>query len=337
MNLPSATPGEPDPAAERPRVLVTGGGGFLGRHAVAMLLRAGFDVRTLDLLPPDQMPFPTDAVDLRVGDVRSASDLRAALADCWGVVHLAGTPQLWAARRGRFESLNHRAAVQTLDLAVEAGCERIVQVSSAAIWPPEGMAFDDPSRLAHAVGPYGRSKLRAELHALALARRGAPVVVVSPTAPLGPGDDHLTPPTRMLLDFCRHARREHLPTAIAYVDVRDAAHAIVRALVLGDPGRPYLIGAGAISMADLVVALGHPRPTREVPYACALAIAYASEWWASVVTRRPPLASVEGVRGTRRPLPAHLSADLARLGVVARPLDHTLADAVAWFREVGWL
>jgi len=48
-----------------------------------------------------------------------------------------------------------------------------------------------------------QSKLLAERHALALARQGAPVVVVNPTLPVGPGDWGRSPPTQMVLDFCR--------------------------------------------------------------------------------------------------------------------------------------
>ncbi len=54
-----------------------------------------------------------------------------------------------------------------------------------------------------AVGPYCRSKLLAEQYAFFLASEGLPVVVANPTMPVGPGDRGLSPPTRLILDFCR--------------------------------------------------------------------------------------------------------------------------------------
>lgn len=63
------------------------------------------------------------------------------------------------------------------------------------------------------VGPYCRSKLRGEQEAFRLVENGAPVIVASPTLPIGPGDWNLTPPSRMTLAFCRGK----LP---AYLDCR---------------------------------------------------------------------------------------------------------------------
>ena len=56
--------------------------------------------------------------------------------------------------------------------------------------------------LSDAVGPYCRSKLLAEQEAMARARAGHPVVVANPTMPVGPGDRGLSPPTRLIRDFC---------------------------------------------------------------------------------------------------------------------------------------
>src|SRR5262249_14403210 len=82
---------------------------------------------------------------------------------------------------------------------------------------------------------------------------------------------------------------------------------------------------------------GLPEPHRRVPYALALAAAYVSEWLADVVTHRAPAATVTGVKLTRRRMHFDARRSLDELRLRPRPVAEALADAVAWFRAVGWL
>src|SRR2546428_7556536 len=77
-----------------PRVLVTGGAGFIGSHTVDLLLDRGYDVRILDNLQPRVHPKGLPAyiqpqVDVMVGDVTNRADLERALAGVEAVFHLA--------------------------------------------------------------------------------------------------------------------------------------------------------------------------------------------------------------------------------------------------------
>jgi len=272
------------------------------------------------------------------GDIRDRVAVAEAVRDCRAVCHLAGLPQLWAKPRGRFSQVNYRGSVNVLDAAVRAGCERVVHVSSATIWPRAGARICPWS---DAIGPYSRSKLRAEQHALRLAARGSPVIIVSPTLPIGPGDWSRTPPTQLLLDFCRGQRREYFDTQLNLIDVRDVASAIARALQLGVPGNRYLLGNTTVTLLDLFQRLaalsGQPATLQRIPYVVALIASVFTEWWADVVSGKTPAACVAGVQLTRRPSPQAAAADLQRLGVTPRTLDETLAATIAWLREVGWV
>ena len=68
-----------------------------------------------------------------------------------------------------------------------------------------------------------------------------------------------------------------------------------------------------------------------------VAAAYVSEVWANVVTHRIPAASVTGVKLTRRRMHFDARRSLAELGLTPRPVADSIAEAVAWFPEVGWL
>jgi len=56
-----------------------------------------------------------------------------------------------------------------------------------------------------------------------------------------------------------------------------------------------------------------------------------------VVTHRPPAATVTGVKLTRRRMHFDARRSLNELGLRPRPVAESLADALAWFRETGWV
>ena len=317
-------------------ILVTGGAGFLGSHLVRGLLQRGETVRVFDLPQICRSRLPHE-VEFVAGDVRDRASVAAAVRGCRAVVHLAGLPQLWVQPRGLFQQVNAQGAVHVLEEAVRAGCGRVLHVSSATVWPLHGAdCFWD-----EALGPYCRSKLRAERHALRLARQGAPIVVVSPTLPIGPGDWSLTPPTQLLLDFCRGQRHEYLAMRLNLIDVRDVADAMIAALDRGEAGQRYWLGHATVSLLELFECLatltGRAPPRWCVPYPAALLGALLTEWWAEVVSGQTPVACVGGVRLARRALPSAPAPDVTRLGITPRPLEQTLADVVTWFRDVRWM
>ena len=83
--------------------------------------------------------------------------------------------------------------------------------------------------------------------------------------------------------------------------------------------------------------VGRDPPCGAIPYPLALAVGRISEWIADHVTGRMPLATVTGVRLARRGLQFDPQASLAELGLQPRPLADSARDAVAWYRQVGWI
>jgi dihydroflavonol-4-reductase len=326
-------------------VLVTGGAGFIGSHLVRRLLDGGAAVRVLERPGAPVGHLPLGRVELVRGDIRDRAAVERAVRGCREVYHLAANPHLWAQQRGLFHQVNYRGAVNVLEAALAAGARRVLHTSTesiltrarqaGAITEEQHVTRDD------VVGPYCRSKFLAERYAFRLARGGASLVVVNPTLPVGPGDLGRSPPTQMMLDFCRGKRREYLDAELNLIDVRDVAEGMVLAMERGRPGRRYLLGNENLSIYEVFVALagltGLPPPRWRVPYGVALAAAYASEFVADVVTHRAPAATVTGVRLTRRRMHFDPRRSLAELGLRPRPVRESLRDAVAWFRQVGWL
>ncbi|MDE0059196.1 MAG: NAD-dependent epimerase/dehydratase family protein [Defluviicoccus sp.] len=314
--------------------LVTGGAGFIGSRLVERLLRGGGAVRVLDLDADARLP---DGAERVVGSAADRETLRRAMAGARRVFHVAGNPRLWARRPADFLAANLHTTEAVLDEASRSGVARVVVVSTAAIHfaPRRGGAAPG---LADMPGGYTRSKFLAERAALDAAAKGLPVAIVNPCLPMGAGDRNLTPPTRMLLDFVNGATPAFLDFELRIVDVGDLAEGCIRAAERGPPGERYFLGgpplrlSELLAMAERITRLEMPR--RQVPYALAFAAA-ACSGLAARIAGREPRAPLEGVRLARRPPSPGALRTAADLGLALRPVEQTLAEALAWLADEG--
>ncbi len=325
-------------------ILVTGGGGFIGSHLVNQLVATGERVRVLEGPAAGVSHLPLHAIELVRGDIRCVEEVRDAVRDCRQVYHLAANPNLWTRVPSDFDAVNHQGTCNVLNQAVRAGAERILYTSTESILagvvagdqPVENFRLNGEKM----IGAYCRSKLKGEQEAFRLADAGAPVVVVCPTLPIGPGDHHLTPPSRMTLAFCQGKLPAYLDCEFNMVDVRDVATGMRAAMKVGRPGVRYLLGGVNLRLIEWLKLVGRlagrKAPRWEIPYALALLVAYASEWTANHLTGRMPLATVTGVKLTRYSM--HFTAERSReeLGLTSRDVEESARDTIAWFRQKGW-
>jgi dihydroflavonol-4-reductase len=324
--------------------VVTGGAGFIGSHLVERLVARGERVRVVERPGADTGHLPA-CVQVSRADIRERDAVRKALRGARHVYHLAANPNLWAPDPREFERINHQGTIHVLDAAIEAGAERIVHCSTESILtcarPTGPIAEDVEITEADAVGPYCLSKLRAEVAARRRAEAGHPVLIANPTMPVGPGDRGLSPPTRLIRDFMRGALPARMDCTLNLIDVRDAAEGLARVAERGRPGRRYLLGGENLTLLDLLRALsdltGVPVPRWRVPYAVGLAVAYLGEFYSSRITKRPPKATVTGVRLTRRTMHFDATRSLAELDLTPGPVRRALADAVVWLGQADRL
>lgn len=132
------------------KVLVTGGAGFIGSHVCDRLLASGHDVRVLDNLD-DQVhgqraapAYLAEDVDFRIGDVRDAKAVKAALAEIDVLVHLAAAVGVGQSMYEieRYTSVNAIGAAVVLEeaLAHRSHLQKLVVASSMSIYG-EGLYF----------------------------------------------------------------------------------------------------------------------------------------------------------------------------------------------------
>jgi dihydroflavonol-4-reductase len=323
-------------------VLVTGGTGFVGANLVRELLADGHRVRVLARpggLRRTLAGLPLDVVE---GDVEDAASVRTAVAGARWVFHVAADYRLWTRDPAALYRANVDGTRHVLGAAAEAGAARIVHTSTVGALglPGDGTPGDEdtPVSLADMVGPYKASKYLAERVADELAARGAPVVIVNPSAPVGPWDVKPTPTGQMIVDFLRGRMFASLDTGLNVVHVRDVARGHILAAERGRPGARYVLGHENLTLGEIFALLaritGLPAPRARIPYPVAWLAAAGMEAVARV-TGRPPRASLTAVRMARKRMFFSAGRAVRELGLPQTPAETALRDAVAWFREHG--
>jgi dihydroflavonol-4-reductase len=290
-------------------ILVTGGAGFIGSHLTELLLRQDCKVRVVEKPGVSVSHLPTSGVEVVFADLRDQKAIHEVVKGCDVVLHLAANPNLWALDPDEFEQVNHRGTRLVIAAARKARARRVVYVSTESILAPPGhrdtITEETETTLADMIGDYCRSKWLAEQAAREAARTGDPVVIVRPSVPVGPGDRHLGPLSRMIRDFCNGRIKAYLQGDLNLIDVRDVASGIWAAAQRGKVGQAYLLVNETWSVFDLLRFLSDlvdlPTPRWRVPYGVGLLFAYLEEGFCTYIDwKRVPMATVAGVKLTQR-------------------------------------
>lgn len=182
---------------------------------------------------------------IRVSRVRGGADV---------VIHLAAAITVSDKFDAEAFRVNSEGTRLLLDAARAAGVPRFVQVSSVVVFeqaPYDQPLNEDRALAAESGYDYERSKSAAHRLALAYNAPGFEVVVLAPTAVIGPYDRRPSRIGEMVINLYRGRVPAIFPGGIDFVDVRDVAAAVAAACRLGQPGKVYLLSGGWHSLVDL--------------------------------------------------------------------------------------
>ncbi|HVW83335.1 MAG TPA: hopanoid-associated sugar epimerase [Bryobacteraceae bacterium] len=317
--------------------LVTGASGFVGWHVARLLLDRGHRVRAL-VRPASSVP-ELD-VEPIPGDLRNPDSLARAVAGCGLVFHVAADYRLWSKNPNELYQSNVEGTRNMLSAAQAAGVERFVYTSTVGcIGVPDTGIGDEsqPVSLDEMAGDYKRSKFMAEQVACDFARRGFPVMIVNPTAPMGDHDFKPTPTGQIVFDFLRGAMPAYIDTGLNVVSVRDVALGHLLACERGSTGERYILGSENMTLGrilrELASITGRKAPTVELPYFVAYTAGVVTTAWARL-TGTPPRAPLEAVRMARKKMFVSHAKAARDLGFTPRPAREALVEAVSWFERV---
>ena len=250
------------------RALVTGAGGFVGRHLVRELEAHGDDIVQTERL--------ADGVDITdfPAIIRVVTDAAPE-----AVYHLAGAADVggsWASPHETFEA-NAIGTLNVLEASRRAGVERVLAVTSADVYgrvTESELPLDEDQPL-RPVSPYAASKVAAD----ALAQQawlgyGLPVIRVRAFNHLGPGQSDKFVAPSVAARIARNERDGGDEVPIGNMtprrditDVRDVVRAYRLLMTEGTPGEVYNVCSGRAvavkEIADALLAMAR-RPMRLV-------------------------------------------------------------------------
>jgi dihydroflavonol-4-reductase len=328
------------------KALVTGASGFIGSAVLRRLVVAGFETRALVRRSSDRRNLDGLSCELAEGDLADPASLAAAVAGCTVLFHVAADYRLWVPDPVAIYRTNVEGTRNLMRAALAARLSRIVYTSSVATLGlnADGSPSDEntPTSLADMIGHYKRSKYLAEEEVKRLAREeGLPAVIVNPSAPIGPRDVRPTPTGRMIVEAARGKMPAYVDTGLNVVHVDDVAEGHWLAYERGAVGERYILGGENMTLKRIleVVAqlVGRTPPRIRLPHNLVLPIAYVAEAYARLTGSGEPAATVDGVRLAKKIMFFRCDKAVRELGYRARPARDAIADAIAWFRQNGYL
>ncbi len=325
------------------KALVTGSTGFVGANLVRELLNDGAAVR---VLVRSQAPRTTiEGLDVEevLGDLLDRDSLKRALEGCQVLYHVAARYSLSSRDAAGMYGANVDGTRNILEVALELGIERAVYTSTVGALgiPKHGLPGneDTPVSLEEMVGPYKRSKFLAEREAERIAGLGLPVVIVNPSAPIGPWDVKPTPTGRMIVDYLMGKMFGYFHTGLNLVHVRDVARGHILAAQKGRVGEKYILGNQNLTLHEIFKMLeqisGIRAPRWRIPYPIAILTACASELCARLGSQEPqiPLAAV---RMAGKMMFFDSSKAIRDLQLPQTPVDEAIQEAVEWYWAHGY-
>jgi dihydroflavonol-4-reductase len=323
---------------------VTGANGFLGAAVVRALLAANKRVRAFVRAGSDRRNLLGLNVEIAIGDLTDRDSLRAAVAGCAAVFHVAADYRLWVADAAPMYRANVDGSVNVLEAAAAGGVARMVYTSSVAVLGTnkDRTPADEntPVSITDLVGHYKRSKFLAEQAVRARAAEiEFPLVTVNPSTPIGPGDLKPTPTGRILLDAAAGRMPAFVDTGLNLVHVDDVAHGHLLALERGAPGERYILGGEDFTLQrilEIVAAhVGGRASTIRLPHWSVYPLAVAAEGVA-LITKREPRVTLDGVRMAKKHMYFSSRKAERELGYRWRDPRLGVAAALDWFKQHGY-
>lgn len=325
------------------RILVTGGTGFVGSQLVAALVRRGDTVRVLRRKSSSLVALEGLPVEHCLGDILDPAAVRAAVAGCDVVFHVAALASYWRARRDDVYRVNVEGTRVVMEACLQAGVPRVVHTSSVAaigIRPDRQPADEDtPFDTLSTTFAYADSKHRAEAEVQRAVAKGLDAVIVNPAVVIGAGDHYLISGS-IVIEMNRGRVPGNPPGGMCVVDVDAVVQGHLAAAERGRTGERYILGGENLShrqVAEIVAeVVGRRAPALDLPrWALGPAATIVDAF--NRINPRPPVVSGEQIRLSAIDFYFDSSKAAGELGLPILPFRGAVKKAFDWYQRYGYL
>jgi len=324
------------------KIFITGATGFIGTNVVKRLAQTKHELCCLVRKTSRTRELEKLGVTLITGDVTNKDSLLERMRFCNWVINLANIYTFWEPNKQIYTDVNIGGTRNVMESALETGVSKVVHVSTAGIY---GKPADCPFTEESPVGPvrfseYFRTKYKGDLIAWELyEKKGLPLVMVYPTAALGPGDPKASG------QYIRNLILRRLPATVfnhsifTFVHVRDVAEIIVRALEKeNNIGDRYLAGKYQLSWGEINKMISEisavPLPKLRLPNFLAMLNARLFTGLANLI-KKPPIwgMATDQMKTMKEGAICHGSKAEMELSITYTPIRVALEEAIASYQE----
>lgn len=320
------------------KIVVTGSAGLVGSNIVRTLLENGDSVTAM--VHRDRRALEELDVRLAMGDIEDENSLEKVFTGADAVVHSAGYVSI---RKNEWEKLNRLNVLATRNTARACqvcGVKKLVYISSvhALQQDPLDVPVDENRQLAldERFTSYDRSKAAAELEIQQAAWQGLHTVILRPTAVIGPHDHHPSALGKAVYYLARGKWPAVVQGGFDWVDARDVGQAVRQALHQAPPESHYLVTGTWTSVLELAARIsaitGCFCPKVAFPLWMAKLVVPVGDFVASRSRKEQVFTSATlGALDSNTRICRKKAED--ELEYKPRPLDETLRDTIAWFKQ----
>ncbi len=324
------------------KIVVTGASGHVGANLTRELLNRKYEVRVLEHI--DNQAFAGLPLEVVKGNLNDTESLFRLCRDADVVFHLAAKISIGLNSYEALHKVNYEGTRNILNVAKESGVKRFIYFSS--IHALEHKPFDKPlteerELLKNAEIPYERTKAEAEEWVLNQASDGFDIIVLNPTAIVGPYDFKPSLMGQMIIKLYTGKLPVLVPGGYNWVDVRDVAGAAVNAITQGRSGQRYILSGHWQSLKGLGTLITKVMNKRLRFFVIPVPIARLGVpliGLAAKISGKQPLytsKSLDIINNVNKNISNEKATKELNFG--SRPLEETLKDTVEWFKENGYI
>jgi len=235
------------------KVLVTGATGFIGRNLCLHLAEQGYNVVALCRNTAHPYLISHKNITPVKGDILDKESLTKAMNRCGQLYHTAALAKMWCRDKNDYYNINVVGTRNVLELAGEAGVNKVVYTSTCGVWGPtikHPMSENDPRIDGFAID-YERTKYLAEIETRIYSAKGLNVVTVNPSRVYGEGPITDSNTVGKMISGYLKGKWRIIPgkgtqiSNYAYLD--DVVKGHIAAMEQGTPGNRYILGGEDIS------------------------------------------------------------------------------------------